>query len=187
MSEPYQYDVALSFAGEDRAYVQMVADNLTSRNVQVFYDEYEKATLWGKNLYEHLTDVYQNRAQYTVIFISRYYKAKVWTNQERRAAQARALTENNEYILPVRFDDTEIEGILPTQSYLDLRKHSPAEVSVLICEKLGKGLFVTKAYQTPSPKSPAKEGVVDSTGERNGLCQCISRGAVGEGLTGSGV
>jgi hypothetical protein len=29
--------------------------------------------------------------------------------------------------------------------------------------------------------------MVDSTGERNGGCQCISRGTVGEGLAGSSV
>ena len=32
-----------------------------------------------------------------------------------------------------------------------------------------------------------KKAAVDSTGERNGPCQCISRGAVGEGLAGSAV
>ncbi len=33
----------------------------------------------------------------------------------------------------------------------------------------------------------AKKGAVDSTGERNGLCQCISRGTVGQGLARSAV
>ena len=32
-----------------------------------------------------------------------------------------------------------------------------------------------------------KKAAVDSTGERNGLCQCISRGTVGEGLARSSV
>ena len=35
--------------------------------------------------------------------------------------------------------------------------------------------------------SLAKKPAVDSTGERNGLCQCISRGTVGEGLAGTAV
>ena len=32
-----------------------------------------------------------------------------------------------------------------------------------------------------------KKRLVDSTGERNGLCQCISRGTVGQGLARSAV
>jgi hypothetical protein len=91
MSTPHKYEAALSFAGEDRAYVQMVADGLVARGVSVFYDAFEQADLWGKNLYDHLTEVYQRSARYTVVFISKHYRDKVWTNHERRAAQARAL------------------------------------------------------------------------------------------------
>src|SRR5262249_26980075 len=49
-----RYDVALSFAGEDRAYVEEVASVLKSKGVKVFYDAYETANMWGKNLIEHL-------------------------------------------------------------------------------------------------------------------------------------
>jgi hypothetical protein len=55
---PKNYEIALSFAGEDRAYVEMVADGLRGRGVTVFYDDYEKVEIWGKNLYEHLISVY---------------------------------------------------------------------------------------------------------------------------------
>jgi hypothetical protein len=104
----FQFDVALSFAGEDRQYVDVIADRLRTRGVRVFYDRYEQATLWGKDLYEHLDQVYQGAARYCVLFASEHYANKVWTNHERRSAQARALRENEEYILPVRFDDTDI-------------------------------------------------------------------------------
>src|SRR5215218_6176143 len=50
----FQFDVALSFAGEDREYVDNIADRLRTHGVKVFYDRYEQATLWGKDLYEHL-------------------------------------------------------------------------------------------------------------------------------------
>jgi len=53
-----KYEVALSFAGEDREYVARVAATLNKAGVRVFYDRYERATLWGKDLFAHLTDVY---------------------------------------------------------------------------------------------------------------------------------
>ena len=56
----YEYEVVLSFAGEDRAYVNQLASILRRRGVKIFFDIYEKHTLWGKNLYTHLSEVYQN-------------------------------------------------------------------------------------------------------------------------------
>ena len=44
------YDVALSFAGEDRKYVHRVAEALAEKGVKVFYDNFEEADLWGKYL-----------------------------------------------------------------------------------------------------------------------------------------
>jgi hypothetical protein len=160
MSTTKKYDVALSFAGEDRSYVEMLADGLRAVGVSVFYDAFEIADLWGKNLYEHLVEVYQKSAQYTVLFVSKHYRDKVWTNHERRAAQARALGESYEYILPARFDDTEIEGLLPTIGYIDLRKHSPHEVCVLLCHKLGRDPLKSKAHEVASPWAPSTDGAV---------------------------
>jgi hypothetical protein len=136
MSDVEEYDVALSFAGEDRAYVDKVAELLKMRGVKVFYDLYEQANLWGKDLYVHLQEIYGKRSRYTVVFISRHYAEKVWTNHERKSAQARAFQENREYILPARFDDAEVAGILPTLGYIDLRNLSPEAFVNLIEAKL---------------------------------------------------
>jgi hypothetical protein len=130
------YDVALSFAGEDRTYVEEVARALTAAGVKVFYDKLEEADLWGKNLYTHLSDVYSKRARFTVMFISRWYAQKQWTNFEREAAQAKAFGESREYILPARFDDTEVPGILSTTSYVSVRERPPEEFARLILKKL---------------------------------------------------
>jgi hypothetical protein len=153
------YEVALSFAGEDRTYVEMVADQLRGRSVSVFYDRYQEADLWGKDLYAHLVDLYMKQARYTLMFISVHYRNKVWTNHERRAAQARAMEEAGEYMLPARFDDTEILGVLPTTGFIDLRYRSPVDVAVLVCEKLGRNIFAQKAHAIASPRTPALSGV----------------------------
>ncbi|GAA4275195.1 TIR domain-containing protein [Aquimarina gracilis] len=134
----YEYDVALSFAGEDRAYVEEVANSLNRKGIKVFYDLFEEANLWGKNLYEYLSEIYQNKARYTILFISNFYNKKLWTNHERVSMQARAFQESREYILPVRFDDTEIPGILKTVGYIDLQQKTPEELAMLIEKKLKK-------------------------------------------------
>jgi hypothetical protein len=66
-----------------------------------------------------------NKAVYTIMFISDAYSKKLWTSHERQAMQARAFQENQEYILPVRFDETQIPGVLPTIGYIDVSSKSP--------------------------------------------------------------
>lgn len=132
----YKYDVTLSFAGEDREYVEKVANTLLENNVKVFYDKFEEVDLWGKDLGLHFDYVYRKGAKYCVPFISEHYKKKIWTNHEIRTAISRAIETNVEYILPTRFDDTEIEGIRPTLGFLDLRKISAEKLAHLIIKKL---------------------------------------------------
>ena len=116
-----KYDVVLSFAGQDRKHAKDLANLLKSGGYSFFYDENERADLWGKDLYEHLSSVYKDQARYCVMFLSEHYAKELWPNHERRSAQARAFQENREYILPVRLDDTEILSISPMVAYLDLR------------------------------------------------------------------
>lgn len=134
--QAYEYDLALSFAGEDRKVVDQLAFMLTSLGVCVFYDDYEKADLWGKDLYQHLQSVYRDRAEYCVVFVSEAYVKKLWTRHELKQAQARAFKDSREYILPVRLDDTEIPGLNGTIGYIDLRQHSLSQLSEVIVEKL---------------------------------------------------
>ena len=56
-NKQYKYDVALSYAGEDREHAATLANILKHRGVKVFYDQYEKPILWGKDLYIHLSDL----------------------------------------------------------------------------------------------------------------------------------
>jgi hypothetical protein len=66
----YEYDIAFSFAGEDRKHAESIAGLLKQSNVTVFYDLYEEAHLWGKDLYQHLSMVYRDRARYCLVFLS---------------------------------------------------------------------------------------------------------------------
>lgn len=147
-----KYDVALSFAGEQRSYVEKVARLLKDAGVNVFFDDYEKVVLWGKNLYDHLDDVYSRASKYCVLFVSEAYARKVWTDHERQSAQERAIKERNEYILPVRFDDTKVPGVRDTIGYIDANNTSPLELARLIVTKLGP--------RTPEPGMPSKPDVL---------------------------
>jgi hypothetical protein len=131
------YEIVLSFAGEDREYVEAVAKYLRTNDVSCFYDKYEDVTLWGKDLVEHLDVVYRS-ARYCVMFISEHYSKKIWPSHERRSALSRAIEQKGEYILPARFDNTELPGIRHTIGYVDLKNKKPDELAKMILKKLGR-------------------------------------------------
>jgi hypothetical protein len=135
-AQVFDYDVALSYAGEDRVYVQQIAALLQQRDVRVFYDEYAAAELWGSDLYTLIDDVYRRRARFAIAFVSRHYASKPWTRHERQSAQARALTEVGPYFLPVRLDDSELPGLRPTVHYVDARRTSIEQLVSMIQQKL---------------------------------------------------
>lgn len=168
----FEFDVAVSFAGEDRPTVDRFVALLKAKHLRVFYDTDEQGKLWGKDLYEHLDEVYKHKARYCVMFISEHYARKLWTNHERKSAQERAFKENREYILPVRFDDTVIPGIRGTVGYLDLR-HMPIEqVAELTIEKIqdsteakSSGSKPKKATETAAKPKKIASKKVDNSGD----------------------
>jgi hypothetical protein len=72
------------------------------------------------------------------MFISKEYVEKAWTTHERRHAQERAVFALEEYILPARFDDTEVPGMTKTVAFQDLRNTTPGHLVQLILAKLGR-------------------------------------------------
>jgi hypothetical protein len=176
-TQHYEYDVALSYAGEDRSYAEALAIILRRRGVKVFYDEYERATLWGKNLSEHLTDLYQHKAHYCVMLLSQHYAVKLWTNLERQAAQARAFQEHQEYILPVRLDETAIPGLLPTISYISWPPENAESIADMIMEKLARRSMIEQA--SPDESQPARRGI----SRRTILVWLVALGTVAGGGT----
>ncbi|MEU0885805.1 TIR domain-containing protein [Lentzea sp. NPDC005914] len=132
-----KYDVCLSFAGEDRVYVEEVARHLTELGVSRFYDTDEQADLWGKNLVEHLDQIYRRDSRFCVMFVSEAYARKMWTKHERQSAFDRALVSDSEYVLPARFDDTEIPALRVGTGYIDISNRTPREFARMIAEKVG--------------------------------------------------
>jgi len=159
----FDYDVTLSFAGEDRVHAEKLAVLLRESGVKVFYDTYEKSTLWGKDLYVHLREIYNRRARFCVIFVSAHYAEKLWTNHERQAAQERAFEEKGrEYILPIRIDQTAIPGLPKTLCYLSISDGVDA-----ICKALFDKLHAANDYSLstsigawPSGSEPGPVGRV---------------------------
>lgn len=133
----FPYDVAISFAGTERQYADRLAHLVRDAGHKVFYDDFYPEQLWGKDLFTHFDRIYRKDSRFCVIFVSSEYSQRIWTTHERRSAQARALEEKgNEYILPIRVDETELDGLPPTVGYLSLDQYSIEEIAELLVKKL---------------------------------------------------
>lgn len=69
----YSYDVAISFAGEDRKFAEAVANGLREAGVNVFYDDFYASDLWGEDLSVSLRKVYHEASQFCIMVLSGPY------------------------------------------------------------------------------------------------------------------
>lgn len=137
----YKYEVALSFAGENRNFAEPVAMMLKSQNIELFYDEFNVVELWGEDLPVKLREVYYSNSRYCIIILSDYYLEKVWTIMELRNAIEKSIKEKGEaYILPVRLDgfSGDVPGLPNTIGYISAETSEPEKVVNFFLQKIGK-------------------------------------------------
>ncbi len=99
------------------------------------------------------TDLYTNQARFAVILVSRHYIQRRWTKLERQAVQARAFKQDSPYLLPLRLDDTELQGLPPTVAYVQW-KGDPGHIADLLAEKLGKSPDPAAERRWPEKRKP---------------------------------
>jgi len=143
ISENYKYDVAFSYAKADKVYVGEVANLLKSNELRVFFDDFEeeKIEMWGNDLTDYSHEIFSEKSLFTVIFISKEYESE--KVNERKSAQQKQMNivkKDKEYILPVKFDDTELKGIgnMLVAININKDKNSPEELARIIIEKVNK-------------------------------------------------
>lgn len=133
----YDYDISISFAGENRSIAEQIARILQEYSINVFYDKFEQYDLIGKDLATHLPDIFSKRARYCVVLISKYYPQKKWpSNIELPAVRDRSFQQDGDYILPILLDDTSIPGLPSTIGCLDLRNTSVENIAGDIARKV---------------------------------------------------
>ncbi|WP_153395335.1 TIR domain-containing protein [Ornithinicoccus halotolerans] len=134
----YEYDVAVSFAGTDRAVVSQLVEKLLERGLEVFYDFDEQAMLWGKDLRKELARVYGQDAQYMVVCLSEAYPEKDWPSFEFEIGKNAGQKRTEDYLLPLVVGDERpaIIGLPASVGHISLSDHSLDDVAELIQEKL---------------------------------------------------
>jgi len=146
----HEFDVAVSFPGEHRAYVKAVVDALIEtykiEPSKIFYDEFYTAFLAIPSSDTILQDIYRKRSKLIVTFLCEKYQEKEWCGLEARAIRDLIKVRENDKIMLVRMDDGEVEGFFGIDGWIDARKHNSAKVAGFINQRLtGKLEFSVSA------------------------------------------
>jgi hypothetical protein len=135
----FQWDVAISHAGEDLQVAIAVKTKLDSVGIRAFLAAAHRAELWGKDLSDEFKKAYGPNSRYMLVLISKYYPAKDWTNFEFDIARGEEKSRKEEFILPVRLDDTLLFGLRSTRAYFDFKKDGGVEgIARFLLQKLSR-------------------------------------------------
>ena len=132
----YTFDFAISFAQECRTSAGKLAALLEEQGAIVFYDHSFLEHLVGKRLDDELGWAFGEATRYFVPFVSAEYTRRPWPQYEWSIAQLEVQRREEEFVLPLRVDDSLLVGLPDTVGYLDLRNSGLAKVADILMRKL---------------------------------------------------
>jgi len=132
----FRFEIAISYAGEEEGIAENLYRLLLERGVKVFFAKGKMAYLLGKGLESEIPYVFGPGSRFFVPIISRNYVKKRWPLYELRSAIEEESRRRFEFILPIRLDDVDLEGLEEDRVYLDLRKEGLFRVADILIEKL---------------------------------------------------
>lgn len=142
-----EFDLAFSFAGEDRPYIEEVKVECEKLGLSVYYDQDRLIDQWGKSFIGEQREVYSgNKTKHFVPFISKNYFSKPIPTDEFKSALMES-TKNSRYILPIKLDSSEVsaEYLHHDTQYLKKDDYSPQQLAGAL------------KYIVDSGKEPAKD------------------------------
>lgn len=151
---PYRFDFAISFSRECRELAEGLTELLVAQGAKVFYDNAYLHHLLGKHLDDELGWAFGSATRFFVPIVSAGYTRRTWPQYEWSIAKLEADRRQEEFILPLRVDDSLLVGLLDTTGNLDFRNFSLEEVADILLRKL------EKKVSTPCTTSHEQEWIV---------------------------
>lgn len=140
----YTYDVAISFAEQDRnaALALSLALEMQEYRKVYYYPDHLSDTV-GRELKEKLTEIYSKEARFAIVLLSKHYFKKEFTKVEFNAIMTRVKNETAVYMIPVvlpSFNPELLEDELKdikSMGYVHWN-YNPKNVAAIMKKVLGK-------------------------------------------------
>jgi hypothetical protein len=129
MPKEYKFDVFISYSSKDRNIVLPIAERLKSDHLRVWFDKWQ--ILPGAHISMKI-DEGLNTSRRLVFFMSANAFGSDWTKLESSAYRFRDPLNKDLAFLPVRLDETPIEGTLAQFEYIDFVQDSEKGYATLL-------------------------------------------------------
>ena len=104
----FDFDFALSFAGENRLVARTIAEQLEILDCAVFYDEIFEVNYLGKAWHKSFMEIFGERSRFVVCLLDKHHLEKIWPTFERECFAPRV---PEAAVIPIYLDDTMFPGI----------------------------------------------------------------------------
>jgi hypothetical protein len=104
----FNWDFAISFAGENRDLAKSIADLLGILDCTVFYDKYYEANYLGETWSVQFRKIFGNESRYVICLLDKHHAEKIWPTFERECFKPRVAEGA---VIPIYLDDTVFVGI----------------------------------------------------------------------------
>ncbi len=107
-SRDYEWDFAISFAGENRDIARQIAEQLGLCDSRVFFDENFEANYLGRTWSKEFERIFGKDSRLVVCLLDHHYRDKIWPTFERECFLQRVPSAE---VIPIYLDDTVFPGI----------------------------------------------------------------------------
>lgn len=151
----YRFQVALSFPGKYRDRVEKIAQLLAKRLGQerVLYDSWYRAEFARPNLDTYLPLLYYKQSRLLVFFLCKDHAEREWTGLEWRAGRDLLKRREDDRLMFLRLDASDIPGLYSIDGYMDIAQLPDDTVASEIMKRLND--------VAPAPR-PSIESTVQS-------------------------
>lgn len=104
----YTFDIAISFAGENRELAEEIAHTLRFLDYEVFYDKLYEANYLGSSWSKEFERIFSHDSKYIICLLDHNHQAKIWPTFERECFSEKVQTNE---VIPIFLDETKFVGI----------------------------------------------------------------------------
>lgn len=145
----FTFDVAISFAGEDRHIARDIAAAMRNRSIHVLFDEFYEEHFARPNLHEFLRALYE-QSRVCVVIVSQLYLQSPWSQAEIHLLVSRAKSDNDYTLVPVQVSGVDLPLTLKAMSSIDYTQSSADFVAEIVDNILQKKSPIKKQNEISS-------------------------------------
>lgn len=101
--DDYEFDFAISFAGENRAVAEKIAELLGVLDCTVFYDKYYENNYLGRVWSNQFQEIFGKKSRLVICLLDAKHREKIWPTFERECFEPRI---PDGAVIPIFLDDT---------------------------------------------------------------------------------